>query len=58
MVSPMRHLPLALNARAIASLEGKVGQVRLDVSRLIREMEASTAEADAVIKEMNKSGSH
>jgi len=45
-----------LNARAIAALEGKVGKVRLDVSRLIREMESSIAEADAFIREMKAAG--
>lgn len=41
-----------LNARTIAALEGKVGEVRLDVSRLIRDMESSIAEADAFIRDM------
>ena len=50
------YLKHNLNARAIAALEGKVGKVRLDVSRLIREMEASIAEADAFIREMKASG--
>jgi hypothetical protein len=45
-----------LNARAIAALEGKVGKVRLDVSRLIREMDSSIAEADAFIREMKAAG--
>lgn len=42
----------SLNARSIAALEGKAGEVRLDVSRLIREMESSIAEADAFIRDM------
>ncbi|NNC87653.1 MAG: DUF2959 domain-containing protein [Akkermansiaceae bacterium] len=42
-----------LNARAVAALEGKAAQVRIDVGRLIREMEASIAEADAYIRELN-----
>ena len=45
-----------LNARAIAALEGKAGKINLDVSRLIREMESSIAEADAFISEMKAAG--
>jgi predicted ATP-binding protein involved in virulence len=39
-----------LNARAIASLEGQVTRTKIDVSRLIAEMEASMREADAFLK--------
>lgn len=39
-----------LNARAIASLEGQVSRTKIDVSRLIAEMEASMREADAFLK--------
>ena len=41
-----------LNARAIASLEGTVTEVETDVDALIRDMEASIAEADAFIEGM------
>jgi len=41
-----------LNARAIASLEGTVAEIETDVDQLIRDMEASIAEADAFIEEM------
>ena len=41
-----------LNARAIASLEGTVAEMEADVDRLIRDMEASIAEANAFIEQM------
>lgn len=41
-----------LNARAVSSLEGRVNKTQIDVSRLIREMEASIREADTFIKQM------
>jgi hypothetical protein len=41
-----------LNARAIASLQGTVSQVQSDIAALIREMEASIAEADRFISQM------
>ncbi len=41
-----------LNARAIASLQGTAMQVQNDVAGLIREMEASIAEADSFINQM------
>lgn len=41
-----------LNAQAIASLEGTVGEIETDVDALIRDMEASIAEADAFIEQM------
>ncbi|MCC6320193.1 MAG: DUF2959 domain-containing protein [Phycisphaerales bacterium] len=41
-----------LNARAIASLQGTATQVQNDVAGLIREMEASIAEADSFIRQM------
>ncbi len=43
-----------LNARAIASLQGTAQQIQLDVSGLIRDMEASIAESDAFISQMEK----
>lgn len=44
-----------LNARAIASLEDELVSVETDVGRLIREMEASIAEADQFIQSMGSS---
>lgn len=41
-----------LNARAIASLRGTAAEIQGDVERLIREMEASIAEADAFVRQM------
>jgi chromosome segregation ATPase len=41
-----------LNARAIASLEDNVVELQSDVGRLIEEMEASIAEANAFIEQM------
>jgi hypothetical protein len=43
-----------LNARAIASLQGNVAQIQTDVGNLIRDMEASIAEANAFIDQMQK----
>jgi len=43
-----------LNARAIASLQGNVAQIQSDVGTLIKEMEASIAEANAFIDQMQK----
>ncbi len=43
-----------LNSRAIASLEGQVKTTRIEVSRLIKEMEAAIAEADSFIKQLEK----
>jgi len=45
-----------LNARAISSIQQEADQVKTDVNRLIKEMEASIAEADAFIKEMGLLG--
>ncbi len=42
-----------LNARAIASLQGTAQQIRVDVSGLIKEMEAAIAESNKFIAEMN-----
>ncbi len=39
-----------LNARAIAALEGTVGELQTDVSRLVEELERSIAEANAFIQ--------
>lgn len=41
-----------LNAQAIASLSGNLGAIETDVAGLVREMEASIAEADAFVKQM------
>jgi len=41
-----------LNAQAIASLEGTLSEIELDVDALIGEMEAAIAEADAFIESM------
>ncbi len=46
-----------LNARAIASLQGNVVQFQSDVGTLIKEMEASIAEANSFIDEMQKAES-
>lgn len=43
-----------LNAQAIAALGTTASQIESDVSRLIREMEASISEADAFIREMGR----
>jgi len=43
-----------LNAQAIAALQGNVSQVQSDVGALIKEMEASIAEADAFITQMQQ----
>jgi hypothetical protein len=42
-----------LNAQAIASLQGELGGIESDVGRLIKEMEASIAEAQSFIKTMD-----
>ena len=44
-----------LNAQAIASLQGELGGIESDVGRLIKEMEASIAEAQSFIKTMDAS---
>lgn len=41
-----------LNAAAITSLQGTAGQIETDVQALIKDMEASIAEADAFMKQM------
>lgn len=41
-----------LNAAAVGSLSGVATQIQSDVSTLVREMEASIAEADAFIRQM------
>jgi hypothetical protein len=41
-----------LNAQAIASLQDELASVKADIASLIKEMEASIAEADAFIKAM------
>ncbi|GHC58543.1 DUF2959 family protein [Roseibacillus persicicus] len=41
-----------LNAKAISALESQVVQVKVDVARLIRDMERSIEEADRFISEM------
>lgn len=45
-----------LNAQAIASLQGTAGQIQTDVASLIKDMEASIAEANEFINSMNKKG--
>lgn len=45
-----------LNARAIASLKGELGSIQSDVKVLVREMEASIAESDAFIAQMQTDG--
>ena len=41
-----------LNAQAIASLSGTAAQIQSDVGGLIRDMEASIAEANRFIEQM------
>jgi hypothetical protein len=41
-----------LNARAISSLQQNAGQIQGNVRTLVREMEASIAEANAFIEQM------
>ncbi|MDB4374735.1 DUF2959 domain-containing protein [bacterium] len=41
-----------LNAKAITALESQVSRVKIDVARLIRDMERSIAEADRFISQM------
>ncbi|MDJ0788605.1 MAG: DUF2959 domain-containing protein [Myxococcota bacterium] len=43
------YLKHNLNARAIASLEGDLGEIEADVDRLIREMNSSIAEAESFL---------
>jgi len=43
------YLKHNLNARAISSLEGDLAQIEDDVARLVKEMNASIAEADAFL---------
>ena len=45
-----------LNAQAIASLQGSLGSIEDDVAVLIRDMEASIAEADSFIATMEGEG--
>jgi hypothetical protein len=42
-----------LNARAISSLQQNAEQIQNDVTKLVREMEASIKEANAFIEQMN-----
>ena len=46
------YLKHNLNAKAIASLQSQVKSTRIEVSRLIKEMEAAIAEADRFIKQI------
>ncbi|NKC01556.1 MAG: DUF2959 family protein [Pseudomonadales bacterium] len=46
------YLKHNLNAQAVASLEGELGGIESDVGRLVREMEASIAEAQSFIRQM------
>lgn len=43
-----------LNARAVAALQTQSGQLETDVNTLVKEMEASIAEANAFIAQMNQ----
>ena len=43
-----------LNARAIASLKGNLAELETDIADLIRTMEASIAEADRFVREMQQ----
>ena len=45
----MKH---SLNARAIAALEGKVGEIENDVATLIRDIDASIREAERFLREL------
>ena len=45
-----------LNARAISSLQQNAAQIQSDVGNLVREMEASIAEANAFIEQMQGAG--
>lgn len=58
VLKPLRdqvlYLKHNLNAKAIASLQGELASVEADVVHLIKEMEASIAEADAFIQVMNR----
>lgn len=48
------YLKHNLNAQAIASLQQELGTIRSDISILIREMEASIAEADSFIQSISQ----
>lgn len=48
------YLKHNLNARAIAALQGNVDQLQGEIGSLIREMEASIAEANAFIDQIGK----
>lgn len=50
------YLKHNLNARAIASLQGAVVTMESDVAQLVRDMEASIAEANAFIESMEGAG--
>lgn len=50
------YLKHNLNSAAIASIEGEVVKIQDDVSVLIKEMEASIAEADEFLKNWQSSG--
>lgn len=51
------YLKHNLNARAIAALQSQAGQLETDVNRLVKDMEASIAEANAFITQMQQSDS-
>jgi len=46
----------ALNAQAVAELQGNVAQIQSDVEKLVREMEASIAESNRFIEQMQDQG--
>ena len=58
VLNPLRdqvlYLKHNLNARAIASLQSELGSIEADVSRLIKEMEVSIAEADRFISALKQ----
>ena len=58
VLTPLRdqvlYLKHNLNAQAIASLQSELGRVEGDVSKLVREMEASIKEADIFIRRMDE----
>lgn len=58
VLTPLRdqvlYLKHNLNARAVAALQGELGQIEGDVSRLIKEMDAAIREANAFIDQMER----
>ena len=50
------YLKHNLNARAIDGLKGELRTIETNVARLIRDMEASIAQSEAFIAELNQAG--